>query len=812
MIADDGFRLVKPHPRPDAALHEERLYKSARLDLEMNDGHLTNTNTIMITPLIYITLSALLGTSVAIPLPRVSTSPAQLTCENLDFWLEYKRLGVDVPTTEFPQYDNLVADESDIVKVTIRSDNVELGSVKEYAKKVLSQYKDKQVQINVYALNVTLAPSALDQTSVQCTSYSDYYGRKYHKIDKYTKNGVRRGFTLPDGLQLNVFANAFTSPYTEADYNTARGESSRISQVDGYTECTAPDARFAVKVSKPGYLHMDFVESTGVTNLLPADNVIARFTPIKSSESNTVSEPVDPLFYWMYFACARTMSSWNYRSASIQQASFANQVAQKLTERLESLDSKHQTASLDSLSLLSQGLAQSIQNQYGVWNSTNGTFVPANVLVSKWSVDKLQSKLTKVTSAANSYSVKLVGGLNAGASDESRLQYLRDMSTLQSNAADSNEFALQQSMQEVISYNASMLNLAGQTSDMGKEVTKANEKFKTGVTNYKDDQTSKSVFSFFTSIINIGMGMAEGNVKDVFEGVTGFFESVQELTKLLEDMEDLNDLIKELDELMDESSLKMPMDTASLTMFVQQMGSGNFSDSLFTKEARAALLKLSEFDRATADNIALKYDTVAATITPLMKSSEENGIDGATDLEVAYKKLCVAGKASINSKIGYAQVKSDFARQLYQVITDKRSSNYIASQVAGTEASIVAQRRSFLSWGVPGAISMQSNLLDRLASICSQFYYTEAMECSIVSDKTLQAFSLQKMDAFVASVLKGAEALEDSAPLSRQAWTIVDQPLTISIDDAVGGGKQLKVSEPATPLLFLQVSSRGLVD
>jgi hypothetical protein len=190
-------------------------------------------------------------------------------------------------------------------------------------------------------------------------------------------------------------------------------------------------------------------------------------------------------------------------------------------------------------------------------------------------------------------------------------------------------------------------------------------------------------------------------------------------------------------------------------------------------------------------NFCLLHDTVSATITPLMKSSEDKDIDSATDLEVAYKKLCVAGKASINSKIGYAQAKSDFARQLYQVITDKRSGNYMNTQVASTQAKICAQRQTFLEWGVPGAISLQSNLLDRLASICSQFYYTEAMECSVVSDATLQAFSLEKMDDFVAAVLKGAEALEDSAPLSRQAWTIVDQPLTISISDLVGGGKQL---------------------
>jgi hypothetical protein len=48
------------------------------------------------------------------------------------------------------------------------------------------------------------------------------------------------------------------------------------------------------------------------------------------------------------------------------------------------------------------------------------------------------------------------------------------------------------------------------------------------------------------------------------------------------------------------------MDTASLKKFMTDVSKGDFSSSLFSKESRDALLKLSQFDRASADNIALK--------------------------------------------------------------------------------------------------------------------------------------------------------------------------------------------------------------
>jgi hypothetical protein len=177
---------------------------------------------------------------------------------------------------------------------------------------------------------------------------------------------------------------------------------------------------------------------------------------------------------------------------------------------------------------------------------------------------------------------------------------------------------------------------------------------------------------------------------------------------------------------------------------------------------------------------------MGVTISLMMKPSEEEKISGASELEMAIKKLSVAGKASINSKIGFAQAKANFAKQLYQVITDKRSSDYISSQIATTEAALLAQRANFLAWAIPGAVNIQARLLDNLASICSAFYYSEATECQAVSDASLQAFSLTKVDEFVQAVLKGVADLEDSNPTTRQKWTIIDRPLVIDLKSQDG--------------------------
>ncbi len=462
-----------------------------------------------------------------------STKPIQaLSCSNLDIWKEWKTLGVPLVSSsaDFPKDLKNFEVQDNKVKVVLRGEQFELGELAKYTNDLMNEHTDMDFTFDVYAINVTIANQFMYGPKVHCSRCDEWALRRCQKQRDWDFVGTKRYFNLPDNLKMNVFANHFESPVTQQDVDESKNEEN--------SECHRNDGsgNMELRGVKNGFLNMDFITSHGYTNWQNNKNIKARFGNLKSTDSNPVSSPFDASMYYMWFACARKMASWNYRSASMEQARYANQLAESIVSRLSNLDSSKQTSSLDSLLILSQSLAQSIQNEYGVWNATSATFKPANILVSKWSVSKLESKLTPITSSTLAYATKLRAGLDASANDKSRVEYLKDMSTLQSNAADANEFTLEQAMLEVTSYQASVDRLAKQTSTLSTEVDKATTTYQAAVEAKKDKDTAKGVIGFFSSIVKIAVGVFTEDIKGAVTGVKDLFGSVVELAKLAEEM------------------------------------------------------------------------------------------------------------------------------------------------------------------------------------------------------------------------------------------------------------------------------------
>jgi hypothetical protein len=711
----------------------------------------------MITPILLAIVLFQLAT--AVPLPkRVTTQAPVGRCSSLPFIKEYSTYGI-VFYPDFPDPASILPKDGNYV-IDIVGEIVDFQDVNRFSQNVLKVLAPKagcanewahcnNITINVWASDIAMLKDMTNITTrIGWNLYCD------HLVNQMP--GV---FAFQDFPRFAIDAIQIFGDLPIWRHNPGPGMGEPF------------DIEYPVRIGpmRPG--DKLSLLKTGVKNAVP-------FPSPNDDDGVPVEFPIE--HYYAYFACVRAMSGWNLHAANNDDFYFAKTLTQSLLARLTNQEGM--ASIVLQLSQLNQALT-----------------MPSNsIVVPRWSVDKLTQNLGNVFQPALHLADRAKQALSPEVADQVRINSLSDMSSLMTNVADANKFTLEQAMSVANEYISSVDALTSQVNQLTSGVSDANQKFKDGVTKYQNVEAAKSAFSFLSDMYKVCSGVASGDFSKVAEGTIGLFKDGMALNQLLEDLANIDKLQTELRRTFSGTALNvLPTTSSQLKEWMQKMD----STDVIPVETRQALLDLSKFDRASAELVMVKYDSVRSYIDNIMKFSVENGIDGAQDIIVSYKKLTVAGRAAVSAKIALMESKAVFAKALYQTMMDKQQAKYVADTVKNVQATFVGQRKHFLRMTLPSIISTQIQLLDNMNSICSAFLYTEAKPCDI-STSSLKLFSIAEMTEFVDSFNGLIQNLMDSKPITRQPWSLDMAPMIISAkehpDIIADFKKSRKINIPAS--------------
>jgi len=230
----------------------------------------------------------------------------------------------------------------------------------------------------------------------------------------------------------------------------------------------------------------------------------------------------------------------------------------------------------------------------------------------------------------------------------------------------------------------------------------ANSKFKQGIETYKSAKTAGGVFSLFYDLILCAVDAVTLDIGSTISDAKNFFGEIEELGQLETEMKEINKLQASL-AISIESASFLPENRLDMDKFVVQSSEEGFSEELFSGKTLQAFLNLTVFNRSEAIQLIEKYDSLTSTVELLMKASIDNEIDGALEVTIAIKKLCVVGKTVTNARIGRVSALSGFAKRMYQMITDRRLSKMLEDSESSVVAKFFSKRRAFVDKSIPAS-------------------------------------------------------------------------------------------------------------
>jgi hypothetical protein len=693
----------------------------------------------------YVPLVALLtGATLALP---IKIREAEPKCESLPFWKEMVDLGLDFGI--LPPVSSIVANADNTVIVNVIGTTMEWNTFAKWSAELYSKFRDNPAIVPQFGV-----PRIQANIFVHTLTYSE------------------KDAALAPGVNWNFFGSHWVNTYGNATmYRTQLAAPMGFDFIDA--QGMIPDIHDILS-SKRTWYHPRIGPLTGNS------------TAIQNLAGHVPKLPLE--FYSALYACSRTYAGWNTRSASEINTKFAYKLASDVASRLENTDPRLRTPQMDSLTIMFRVLSQQL----------SASINKAPIVVPRWSTEVLQNQLKDTFAPALRLADRFKADLAPNVADQVRINSLVDMASVIKVNAESHRFVLDQQMQSCGDYADSVSSLSRQMDNLAMDLDFANRKFKTGVSSFKDESIAKGVFSFIKDTGNICAGLYSGDIGKVVSGTADLFNDAVAFDKLLNDLKEIEALQASIAGMFsDATASHLPGSSAELKDFLNKME----AQDVFTEAQRAALLKMSQFNRAAAANIVVKYDQIRSTIDNLFVYPIEKEIEGAAELVISIKKVSLLGKALVDAKISLVDAKATFARALYQAMMDKKQAKQLAEKAASTEAAMVAERIQYVKAIMPSIVSTQVRLLDNLASVCNAFYYTEAKDCDVISDAQLEAFSVRGLSELVDTMTGLIKTLTDAKPIQRQAWTLEPSPINISsheFPDLIKDFKQTKsVTLPA---------------
>jgi hypothetical protein len=494
-------------------------------------------------------------------------------------------------------------------------------------------------------------------------------------------------------------------------------------------------------------------------------------------------------------SCARLLGFNNVKSF------FPVTLARGVADRLNTIGDDLATTNSDVA--ITEAVHTSQMLSAGVRPGKNGDYLPG---VPRWSLDELTDRLNKFTTAANTYAERLQAGLSANEADEIRLGILSQLADNLDSKLDMNSFQIQQTMQEMDRYSASIDLFAAEQMQFSKEFTSALDNWKHEVRRHKAWEITEVAFACLDAVVE-GCDIAvhyrkcqssasateeakkEHRKLAILEGMSTMLDGLQASYLLIKMSIDASELGDSSDAV-DKASLvpdSLPKTQGDLSEFLDAVRRGELKPSFYTAETREQLLNISNYNVSGISLGQIAYDNMADNFHAMLVPAISAKILTTEKLDAIMVKIAMSGKAGIGAIAGYTAAQATFAKQMWSIISDAKNVQEIRKAKDDLEKQQLNKKPNFVNAAYPGFKSFSDSLWDLLDNICNAYYYAAGEPCASLETVTRDAYSMENMKRYISSIVAAMNKLKKASPQDMAAFDNAATPIVI---DATNEGGQ----------------------
>jgi hypothetical protein len=523
--------------------------------------------------------------------------------------------------------------------------------------------------------------------------------------------------------------------------------------------------------------------------------------------NTTVYWPVEILTGWkipsslfeMHDPCARILG---FNTDPSKPAEFAINLAKSVSERMAALDTTQSNHNTQAVVMASDETAQLLS--VGMVPGRKASGQPS---VPRWSSEQLYNRLDLFSKSASAYADRLKTGLQPDLAADILSKILSEMGDSMSSKSDMNTFIIEQTMQDMTHYRATLVSLAVEEAGYVSQFSDAQEKFKEGVKIKKGMDIATKVVDFAASTAEVfyinrerketlkdwqdtpeSRGFEEQNHcmrqktkhKARVEHMSVALDAlkwVKDTTTMSLNLEDLSAAIISLEKA--ELPKACPDTSADLTIFINNVKSGKIDPEMYSDQTRAQLLNVSNYDRSHLDESIVTYEKLAADMHSILDPAAASGVRGANELDALITKMAITAKASASAMTGLFAAEAVFAQQMYGIIQDSRNAEYLKKSARDLQRDQLQKVPNFVQAVWPGFKSISDTLWQLLMNICTAYFYAEGVPCGALDQITRNAYSIDNFKTYIGSVQKVVDKLKKSSPQTRQAFNAFAVPIEI---------------------------------